>query len=712
LWNKDPFRVQLKKKENENWVEVSTQTKRKRKTNSEQLDEATAKKLKEMNHEDKRKWMASDSFKYKSQDISEALSLNPSSLSKLVSRSCQKAHTQSEFEVEIHGFCCGQNCFRVISSQLLKTTLQQLKSCLSEREENKILSELFTSIKALTSSWPCYTGVHTVFAMCHTRFQNVIDRARTNHSIHGNQSNAPKNKLTEREIKSIQVFGKKHLLPMPERENCYYFPYSSWGAFVDDYNDHLRRHQRSYRIGRENDLVEDNLEWYSVETFKKYIKQDYKKIKAMPPDFAACKICHGYNGEIGEINQRIREKKFLLFRNGELEVSSEIETLESRKRKKKDALEKHREFVRKERSFYKNQIKTAKEDESIMEISLDYKSGVTFPKMRSQPQEMYFLSKPLCHVFGIVEESKEPVTSTLYMYSNEVGKQNWRHVVVMVEKYILENKTEGQHQLILRADNCGGQNKNKYMMAYAADLVRREIFDTVRIDYLPVGHTKFSCDRVFGILSNCLNRSHIYNSQNIVDVSNNISNVTGVFLQRKDFVDYTELFETNFQSSIIGMNDKLHFKFFRSKANGKQVIRCLSAESSSAQLVEARGDRGKIVYPESCRSWNIQYATAPQEISEATCSQLTQDHFKDFEKLAQYIPSESARKEFLQEINEAKRPLFPGEEDEQEEAQEEEDPPNQQNVYFSADENQTIRISIPVQSNRKFEITRDNLVLP
>jgi hypothetical protein len=110
-------------------------------------------------------------------------------------------------------------------------------------------------------------------------------------------------------------------------------------------------------------------------------------------------------------------------------------------RKKKHELSNHLNKANKERKFYKEHIQEGKEDDCVMATSIDYKRGLALPRLKVTPHHIYFINKPTCHVFAVVEEGNTPTESTLFMYGSDLGKQNSRHVVVCLEKYIKKNKT-------------------------------------------------------------------------------------------------------------------------------------------------------------------------------------------------------------------------------------------------------------------------------
>ena len=55
--------------------------------------------------------------------------------------------------------------------------------------------------------------------------------------------------------------------------------------------------------------------------------------------------------------------------------------------------------------------------------------------------------------------------------------------------------------LRIQLDNCVRENKNKYYLAFLCDLVWRDVFHTIIVSFLPVGHTHYDPDQVFSRLS-------------------------------------------------------------------------------------------------------------------------------------------------------------------------------------------------------------------
>lgn len=101
------------------------------------------------------------------------------------------------------------------------------------------------------------------------------------------------------------------------------------------------------------------------------------------------------------------------------------------------------------------------------------------------------------------------------------------------------------------------------MVAYAAWLVWRSIFETVTLSFLIAGHSKFSPDRFFGTLARKTSQHNGYTIFDVQHQANEICNVTGEVLQAEDFRDHRVFFETNFRLKIDHISKMHHIRVFR-----------------------------------------------------------------------------------------------------------------------------------------------------
>ena len=78
----------------------------------------------------------------------------------------------------------------------------------------------------------------------------------------------------------------------------------------------------------------------------------------------------------------------------------------------------------------------------------------------------------------------------------------------------------GERHVHLHADNCVGQNKNRFLMYYLMWRVMAGLYDEATISFLPVGHTKFAPDWCFGLMKQCFRRTKI---GDLDDIANCVS---------------------------------------------------------------------------------------------------------------------------------------------------------------------------------------------
>lgn len=69
-----------------------------------------------------------------------------------------------------------------------------------------------------------------------------------------------------------------------------------------------------------------------------------------------------------------------------------------------------------------------------------------------------------------------------------------------------EHRGRGEDALLLSVDNCGGQNKNRYMPWFLSFLVIIIEEKCVELCLMIPGHTKNLCDGRFGLVKRLLRR--------------------------------------------------------------------------------------------------------------------------------------------------------------------------------------------------------------
>jgi hypothetical protein len=115
-----------------------------------------------------------------------------------------------------------------------------------------------------------------------------------------------------------------------------------------------------------------------------------------------------------------------------------------------------------------------------------------------QPGPIYFLVPRRCGLFGVHCEGANRQHNYIIDESVSVGKGS--NTVISLLHHYLENFSCGQRHLNLHADNCSGQNKNNNMLHYLMWRIHTGKNDSITLNFMIAGHTKFAVDWGFGLL--------------------------------------------------------------------------------------------------------------------------------------------------------------------------------------------------------------------
>ena len=254
---------------------------------------------------------------------------------------------------------------------------------------------------------------------------------------------------------------------------------------------------------------------------------------------------------------------------------------------KKNLLEqqnKHITRAMKERDLYKDAVKRCKETLQKTEIDLlkeqpacsftgtvhysyDYAQQVHYPSNPQQPGPIYFKTPRKCGLFGICCEGLPRQIN--YLIDESVSTGKGANATISYVHDFFSTQGAGETDVHIHADNCGGQNKNNYVIWYYCWRVLCGFHHSILYSFLIAGHTKFSPDWCFGLLKQSFRRnfvSSLFDLMQTVDSSTvtgvNVSKLCGlhdgsVLVPVYDWASYLE----PFFKKIPGISKYHHFRF-------------------------------------------------------------------------------------------------------------------------------------------------------
>jgi hypothetical protein len=172
----------------------------------------------------------------------------------------------------------------------------------------------------------------------------------------------------------------------------------------------------------------------------------------------------------------------------------------------------------------------------------DYCQNMELPHFgNEQPGETYYLTPAKLEGFGVADVSylgddgSDADHLYFHCYQEGYGAKGGLNVASMIVKTmnkigVLKHDDSGApvrgKELNIVMDNCGGQNKNNFVLLLAPYLVEMGYFKTVNMLFLVVGHTKNVCDRRFNNLKQEYHRSQVFTIDQAVGILGRSKHVT------------------------------------------------------------------------------------------------------------------------------------------------------------------------------------------
>lgn len=198
-------------------------------------------------------------------------------------------------------------------------------------------------------------------------------------------------------------------------------------------------------------------------------------------------------------------------------LKSQLEACSNKKERchLQQARELHLKQQRTEREkYYKHITKARRHPQKYMSIIIDGMDQKTtaVPHFVRDSKTSNGAWKLLTHVTGAIVHGRG---QHCYVDVNEVPHDS--NLSIMVLLLILQRYADQLPKVLyLQMDNCGRENKNKYVFAFLCLLVELEVFEKVKVSFLMVGHTHEDIDQMFSRISTRINRLNIYTLDDLI----------------------------------------------------------------------------------------------------------------------------------------------------------------------------------------------------
>ena len=189
--------------------------------------------------------------------------------------------------------------------------------------------------------------------------------------------------------------------------------------------------------------------------------------------------------------------------------------------------QRHLTLVREERALYQQQVQQCKEqardavlgphipcsNSTPMHYSFDFAQQVHIPHDPMQPGPMYFMCPRKVGIFGVCCEGIPQQVNYLIDEANSTSKGS--EAVISYLHHFFERYGLGEKEVNLHCDNCAGQNKNNFVLAYLMWRVLTGRHEKISLHFMMSGHTKFGPDWCFGLLKRKFRRTPVSSLQQL-----------------------------------------------------------------------------------------------------------------------------------------------------------------------------------------------------
>ena len=220
-----------------------------------------------------------------------------------------------------------------------------------------------------------------------------------------------------------------------------------------------------------------------------------------------------------------QKNNILVYRSANLaeaEKSERLQAQEAHLRRAEQQREVYRGMVKESREFLEVAgIKELRESRPCtlsgsVHYSFDYAQQVHLPSNPLQPGPIYFLAPRKVGIFGVCCEGLPRQVNYLIDEAHMVSKGS--NAVVSYLHHFFDTYGLGETDATLHCDNCAGQNKNNFVLWYCAWRVSLGLHNSISLNFMIPGHTKFAPDCFFGLLKQAFRRQAVSSMAELEEV--------------------------------------------------------------------------------------------------------------------------------------------------------------------------------------------------
>lgn len=222
-----------------------------------------------------------------------------------------------------------------------------------------------------------------------------------------------------------------------------------------------------------------------------------------------------------------------------------------------------------ERLDFKTNIIRTRQNENIdnaVQLTIDFAEKILIPTFVDQPKKLYFITGLKIDLFGIANNTLGTQKNFVLTEGHWPADKSINSIGSMLLYYI-NSFHQNKQYIDIMADNCGGQNKNRFMMQFLSYLcIISDSIKEIHLRFLIAGHTKNFADSCFGMCKRSLKHENVLDPADVVKCYSNSAKCNEVVTTDKvKWYNFKEFLDQFYEGAIKDISIHHHFYINKEK---------------------------------------------------------------------------------------------------------------------------------------------------
>ena len=209
--------------------------------------------------------------------------------------------------------------------------------------------------------------------------------------------------------------------------------------------------------------------------------------------------------------------------------------------------------------------------DSYVQLTFDYAEKVLLPLFKDTPKGIFYKVGRKMDLFGIGNNTTSVQHNYVLPEGNWPGDKSINSLCSMIYERILDEHNRRQ-QIRFMADNCPGQNKNRFMiwwMSYMSFALSDEEsklphLQSLVFKFLIAGHTKNFSDACFGLCKRSIKGKDVFTPKQLIACYNDSATCNRVVTTSKVvWYDWKSFLSQFFSGTVKDLSFQHEFEFHR-----------------------------------------------------------------------------------------------------------------------------------------------------